>query len=43
MHTLEVSMLVAGTKYRGEFEERLQSVITEAVEDENTILSELVS
>ncbi|KAJ8600680.1 hypothetical protein CTAYLR_007438 [Chrysophaeum taylorii] len=38
LHTLEISMLVAGTKYRGEFEERLQAVIREAAEDENTIL-----
>ena len=38
VHTLEMAMLVAGTKYRGEFEERLQSVIEEATTDGETIL-----
>ncbi|KAK7236137.1 ATP-dependent protease [Aureococcus anophagefferens] len=38
VHTLEMAMLVAGTKYRGEFEERLQSVIAEATEEGDTIL-----
>jgi len=35
---IPVSALVAGTKYRGEFEERLQGVIAEAVADPNLIL-----
>ena len=38
VHTLEMAMLVAGTKYRGEFEERLQSVIAEATEEGDTII-----
>ena len=36
--TLDVSALVAGSKYRGEFEERLKKVIKEVVKDGNTIL-----
>ena len=35
---LSMSLLVAGTKYRGEFEERLQAVIKEAAADENIVL-----
>ena len=35
---LEMSNLVAGTKYRGEFEERLQRIIQEAKEEKNIIL-----
>ena len=31
--SLELSNLVAGTKYRGEFEERLQAVISEVTDD----------
>ena len=38
MHTLEMALLVAGTKYRGEFEERLRDVVAEASADTNTIL-----
>ncbi|KAJ1450311.1 P-loop containing nucleoside triphosphate hydrolase protein [Pelagophyceae sp. CCMP2097] len=38
VHTLEMAMLVSGTKYRGEFEERLQAVIDEATADGDTIL-----
>mmetsp|Transcript_1133 Transcript_1133/g.1653 ORF Transcript_1133/g.1653 Transcript_1133/m.1653 type:complete len:549 (+) Transcript_1133:967-2613(+) len=33
-----MSALVGGTKYRGEFEERLQSIINEVIDDGNTIL-----
>ena len=36
--TLDVSALVAGSKYRGEFEDRLKKVITEVQEDGNVIL-----
>jgi ATP-dependent Clp protease ATP-binding subunit ClpC len=36
--TLDVSALVAGSKYRGEFEERLKKVIKEVVDDGNIIL-----
>jgi ATP-dependent Clp protease ATP-binding subunit ClpC len=35
---LSMSLLVAGTKYRGEFEERMQAVIKEASADANIIL-----
>ena len=38
VHTLEMALLVAGTKYRGEFEERLRDVVAEASADTNTIL-----
>ena len=36
--TLDVSSLVAGAKYRGEFEERLKRVVAEVQEDPNIIL-----
>ena len=36
--TLDVPALVAGSKYRGEFEERLKKVIKEVVKDGNIIL-----
>ena len=36
--TLDVSSLVAGSKYRGEFEDRLKKVIAEVQEDGNIIL-----
>ncbi len=35
---LEMGNLVAGTKYRGEFEERLQKIIQEIKEEKNVIL-----
>ena len=35
---LDVSALVAGSKYRGEFEERLKNVIKEVIDDGNIIL-----
>ena len=35
---LSMSLLVAGTKYRGEFEERMQAVIKEAAADSNIVL-----
>ncbi len=36
--TLDVSSLIAGAKYRGDFEERLKTVIEEATKDESIIL-----
>ena len=36
--SIDMASLVAGTKYRGEFEERLQKIIKEIKEDENIIL-----
>jgi ATP-dependent Clp protease ATP-binding subunit ClpC len=35
---LDLAMMVAGTKYRGQFEERIKAVITEAVKAKNVIL-----
>ncbi len=35
---LSLTGMIAGSKYRGEFEERIQSVIDEVVKDGNTIL-----
>ncbi len=36
--TLELSALIAGTKYRGEFEERMHNLLQELQNDANTIL-----
>ncbi len=36
--TLDVSALVAGSKYRGEFEERMKKVIKEVMDDGNVLL-----
>lgn len=36
--SLDMATLVAGTKYRGEFEDRIRKVIKEAEEDSNVIL-----
>lgn len=36
--SIEMSSVIAGTKYRGDFEERLQNIINEATADENVIL-----
>ncbi len=36
--TLDLSSMVAGSKYRGEFEERLKNVMNEIIEDKNIIL-----
>jgi ATP-dependent Clp protease ATP-binding subunit ClpA len=38
IYELNLSSLVAGTKYRGEFENRLQALIDEVEQDENKIL-----
>jgi ATP-dependent Clp protease ATP-binding subunit ClpC len=35
---LDVGSLVAGTKYRGEFEARLKAIIEEAVDPTNNII-----
>jgi len=35
---LDMGMLIAGTKYRGQFEERIKAVIKEIESDKNTIL-----
>ena len=35
---LDMSALVAGAKYRGEFEERIKNVINEVTEAENVLL-----
>ena len=36
--TLDIAGMVAGSKYRGEFEERIKKVISEVVEDGNILL-----
>ena len=36
--TLDIASLVAGSKYRGEFEERMKKVIAEVMDDEDIIL-----
>lgn len=36
--TLDLSGMVAGSKYRGEFEERIKKVIKEVIEDDNVLL-----
>lgn len=36
--SLDVASLVAGTKYRGDFEERLRTVLDETIKESNTIL-----
>ena len=36
--SLDMSTLIAGTKYRGEFEERLQKMLKEIIEDTNIII-----
>lgn len=36
--TLDLSAMIAGSKYRGEFEERLKNVMNEIVENKNIIL-----
>lgn len=36
--TLDLAGMIAGTKYRGEFEERLKKVIAELEDDKNTII-----
>lgn len=38
IYSLDVNALVAGTKYRGMFEERIQAILDELVENEDAIL-----
>lgn len=38
IYSLDMAALVAGTKYRGDFEERLKGVVKEASADKNTVL-----
>jgi len=38
IYALDLSLVVAGTKYRGQFEERLKSIIAEAAKDSSVIL-----
>lgn len=38
IYSLNVGSLIAGTKYRGEFEERLQDIIKEATSSDNIVL-----
>ena len=38
IYALDLSLVVAGTKYRGQFEERLKSIISEASKDPSVIL-----
>lgn len=38
IYALDLSLVVAGTKYRGQFEERLKSIISEASKDSSVIL-----
>ena len=35
---LDMSALIAGAKYRGEFEDRLKAVVNEAIQNENVVL-----
>src|SRR5204863_10119366 len=35
---LDLSLIVAGTKYRGQFEERLKTVMKELMENQNSII-----
>ena len=36
---LDLSLIVAGTKYRGQFEERLKTIMKELVDNPNTVVS----
>ena len=38
IYSLDIGALVAGTKYRGDFEERIKSILTEAAKDKSVIL-----
>lgn len=38
IYSISLSSLVAGTKYRGEFEEKLENILEELVDNSNTIL-----
>src|SRR6266446_2994935 len=38
IHVLDLSLIVAGTKYRGQFEERLKTIMKELVDNPNTVV-----
>lgn len=38
IYSIDLTAMVAGTKYRGDFEERIKNIINEAVKSENIIL-----
>lgn len=38
IYALDLGLIVAGTKYRGDFEERIKTILTEAASDDNVIL-----
>jgi len=38
IYALDLSLVVAGTKYRGQFEERLKSILAEATKDPSVVL-----
>ena len=38
IYALDLGLIVAGTKYRGDFEERIKAILTEAARDDNIIL-----
>ena len=38
IYTLELSTIVAGTKYRGQFEERMKAIVDELIENPNVII-----
>ena len=38
IYALDLGLIVAGTKYRGDFEERIKAILTEAARDKNIIL-----
>jgi ATP-dependent Clp protease ATP-binding subunit ClpA len=38
IYSLDVGILIAGTKYRGDFEKRLKSVLTDLEKDKNAVL-----
>ncbi len=38
IYSLDLSLIVAGTKYRGQFEERLKTIMKEMMENQNSII-----
>ena len=36
--SLDLTKVIAGTKFRGEFEERMKRIVTEATQDDSFIL-----
>jgi ATP-dependent Clp protease ATP-binding subunit ClpC len=38
IYEIDISLVIAGTKYRGQFEERMKAIIREASEDPNVVL-----